>query len=125
MKNILFAIVVAMALTLSSVASADTVSAVFHCKLNDGKTKEDALAVNARWLKWARAKAGTDAITSSFVTTTIGDLGGFMWVDTYPDLATWAKVWDGDDPDISAAFDAIETCSNNRLYSSTPTEAAK
>lgn len=126
MKNILFAIVFAASLALSSVATADTVSAVFQCKLNDGKTKEDAMAVNAKWLKWARATAGTDAITSSFVTTTVGDLGGFMWVDTYPDLATWAKIAGAEDnAEISAAFDAVETCSKNRLYSGTPTEAAK
>ena len=72
---------------------------------------------------WVDASGVGDAFGAH--PTTIGDLGGFMWVDTYPDLATWAKVWDGDDPDISAAFDEIETCSSNRLYSGTPTEAAK
>ena len=126
MKKMITAVVMSAFLALSAGASADPVSAVFTCKLNDGKTKEDAMAVNAKWLKWARATAGTDAITSSYVETVVGDLGGFMWVDTYPDLATWAKVADADDqPDISAAFDAVETCSRNRLLKGTPTEAAK
>jgi len=129
MKKIIVATVASVLLVLSAVASADPVSMVYSCTLNDGKTKEDALAVNAKWLKWARATAGTDAITSSYVSTVVGDLGGFMWVDTYPDLAAWAKVNGADleteQPEIAAAFDELETCSKNRVYSATETVPAK
>ena len=76
----------------SGVASADTVSQVWSCKLNEGKTSEDAHALNAKWLKWARDVSGSDAITSTFVTPAVGDVGGFMWVDSFPDFATWAKL---------------------------------
>ena len=124
MKKIITADVMSAFLALSAGASADPVTAVFTCKLNDGKTKEDAMAVNAKWLKWARATAGTDAITSSYIETVVGDIGGFMWVDTYPSAAAWAKIADADAP-FDEAFDALSTCSGNRLLRATPTEAAK
>ena len=68
------------------------VANVYSCTLKEGKTSEDAHAINGQWLKWARAKAGTDDIRSSYTTSIVGDLEGFMWVDTYPDLAAWAKI---------------------------------
>jgi len=128
-KKIPAAIIMSILLVLSAGASADPVSAVFTCKLNDGKTKEDAMAVNAKWLAWARSVAGTDEITSSFVETVVGDFGTHLWVDTYPSLSTWAKVVEADldnaAPEISQAFEDVETCSSNRLLSATPTTAAK
>ena len=92
LKKILLATVTSAFLLLSVAVHAEPVTMVFTCKLKDGSTKDDAMAINARWLKWARATGGSDEITSSYVTTVIGDLGGFMWVDTYPDIATWGKI---------------------------------
>lgn len=82
------------------------------------------MAVNAKWLKWARETAGTDEITSSYVQTLVGDFGTFMWVDTYPSATAWAKIADADQP-FDEEFDALSTCSSNRLLRATPTEAAK
>ena len=51
-----------------------------------------------------------------------------MWVDTYKDLATWAKVNSAslrdDNPKLAAAFDALQECGSNRLYNIEPTKAA-
>ena len=128
LKKILLATATSMFLLLSAGASADAVSAVYSCTLQDGKTSEDAHAVNAEWLKWARAKAGTDEISSSYVTSIVGDLEGYMWVDTYKDLAAWAKVnaasLRDDNPELAAAFDALQECGSNRLYNIEPTKAA-
>ena len=125
-KKMILALVTSAFLLVSAGVSADPVTVVFNCELNDDKTKEDAMAVNAKWLKWSRGIAGTDEITSSFVSTVMGDLGGFMWVDTYPDLATWAKVTAADDDEeISAAFDAVESCSRTSMYQGEDTVAAK
>ena len=128
-KKIPAAIIMSILLVLSAGASADPVSAVFTCKLNDGKTKEDAMAVNAKWLKWARSVAGTDEITSNFVETVVGDFGEFRWVDTYPSLIAWAKVAEADlsnaAPEISQAFEEVETCRNSKLLKPTSTEPAK
>ena len=129
LKKILLATVTSVFLLLSAGASADAVSAVYSCTLNEGKTSEDAHAVNAQWLSWARSKAGTDEISSSFVTAIVGKFEGFMWVDTYKDLATWAKVnaasLRDDNPELADAFDALQECESNRLYNIEPTTAAE
>jgi hypothetical protein len=122
----ILAILMTTFLLLSAIASADTVSQVWRCKLNEGKTAEDAQAINGEWLKRARELAGTDAITSTYVTAAVGDVGGFMWVDTFPDFATWAKLMDAEpDEELDAAFDELQTCEGSRLLQGQPTEAAK
>jgi hypothetical protein len=124
LKNIMLATVTSVFLLLSVAVHAEPVTMVFSCKLKDGSTKDDAMAINARWLKWARATGGSDEITSSYVTPVIGDLGGFMWVDTYPDIATWGKIVDADSG-FDAEFDAISTCSSNRMLRGEETVPAK
>ena len=125
-KRIAIAAIVSTLLFLSGIASADTVSQVWTCKLKDGATQEDAQAVNARWLKRARELTGSDAITSTYVNTTVGDTDGFLWVDSFPDFGTWGKLMDADeDEELDAAFEALQTCSGNRLYQGEETEAAK
>ncbi|NCF74858.1 MAG: hypothetical protein GWP67_15330 [Gammaproteobacteria bacterium] len=121
LKKIMLATVTSVFLLLSVSVHAEPVSIVFSCQLKDGSTKEDAMEINARWLKWARATGGSDEITSSFVSTVIGDLGGFMWVDTYPDIATWGKVVDADS-EFDAEFDEVSTCSGNRMWAQRPRE---
>jgi len=124
-RKMILAVVTAVFLMVSAGVSAEPVSAVFNCKLNDGKTKDDALAVNAKWLKWARSVGGSDEITSSFVTTVVGEYGGFLWVDNYPDLATWAKVAAADSPELDEGFDAVQSCTRSSIYRGEDTVAAK
>ena len=127
-KKILLAAVTTVFLVFSAGASADMVANVYTCKLKEGKTSEDAHAINGQWLKWARAKAGTDDIRSSFTTAIVGDLDGFMWVDTYPDLAAWAKVNGADmqeeNPELAEALDELAECGRNRLYNMDESKAA-
>ena len=123
-RKIILATVTSVFLLLSAVVSADPVMLVFTCELKEGKTKEDAMAVNAKWLKWARATGGSDEITSSYVSTVVGDTGGFMWVDTYPDIATWGKIADADS-EFDAEFDVVSDCSGNRMYRGEATIPAK
>ena len=126
LKKIMLATVTSVFLLLSVAVYAEPVTIVFSCQLKDGSTKEDAMEVNARWLKWARSTGGSDEITSSYVSTIIGDRGGFMWVDTYPDIATWGKIADADaDSEFDAAFDEVSTCSSNRMYRGEETVPAK
>lgn len=129
LKKMTLAVVTSMFLLLSVGVSAEPAVHVLDCKLNDGKTSEDAHALNAKWLKWAHAKAGTDEITSSFVVSIVGEYGGFMWVDTYPSLTVWATIAEADleeeDPELSAAFEELQTCKNSRLLRAEQTEPAK
>ena len=124
LKKIMLASVTSVFLLLSVAVYAEPVSIVYSCKLKEGSTKEDAMEINARWLKWARSTAGTDEITSSYVSTIVGEFDGFMWVDTYPDIATWGKIVDADS-DFDAEFDAVSTCSGNRMYRGEETVPAK
>ena len=124
LKKIMLATVTSVFLLLSVAVYAEPVSIVYSCKLKEGSTKEDAMEINARWLKWARSTAGTDEITSSYVSTIVGEFDGFMWVDTYPDIATWGKIVDADS-DFDAEFDAVSTCSGNRMYRGEETVPAK
>jgi hypothetical protein len=124
-KKIILATVTSIFLLLSAAVSANPVTIVFSCELNEGKTKEDAMAVNAKWLKWARATGGSDEITSSYVSTVIGNLGGFMWVDSYPDITTWGKVTDADSSELDAEFEEVSTCNSNRMYRGEETVPAK
>jgi len=124
LMKIMLATITSVFLLLSAAVHAEPVTIVFTCTLNEDSTQEDAMEINSRWLKWARATGGSNEITSSFVTTMIGDLGGFMWVDNYPDIATWGKVSDADS-EFDAEFDEVSTCSKTRMYRGEATVPAK
>ena len=124
LKKIMLATVTSVFLLLSVAVHAEPITIVVSCELKDGSTKEDAMEVNARWLKWARSTGGSDEITSSYVSTIVGDRGGFLWADTYPDIATWGKVEDADS-EFAAEFDEVSTCSGSRMYRGEETIPAK
>ena len=126
LKKILLSTVASVFLFLSAAVHAEPVTIVWSCTLNDGYTKDDVMEINARWLKWARATGGSDEITSSYVSTIVGDMGGFMWVDTFPDIATWGKIMDDDSgEEIDAEFGEALTCSGNRMLRGEETVPAK
>ncbi len=125
-KKMILVFAASIFLMLSVGVSAEPVTAVWYCELNDGKTQEDAQAVNAKWLKWVREVTGSDAIESSYINTLVGELGGFLWVDSFPDFGTWAKMMDADDnEELDAAFNEVQTCSSNRLSQGEETVPAK
>jgi hypothetical protein len=104
---------------------ADSIVATFTCKLKDGKKKEDVQAVNSKWLKYVTENISKD-ITSSFGTAVVGNQDMFMFVDTYPDLETWAKTQTSlnseDGSGIEAMFEDVSNCSENRLWRVEPTK---
>ena len=105
---------------------ADTYAQVFNCKLEEGKTAEDAHAANSKWLKWVNKNAANGKVTSSSGTAVVGDNKAFLWIDTYPDLATWSAAKTAlDSKEGKAAlkdlFKDITDCKENRLWKLTPT----
>ena len=104
---------------------ADSIVATFTCKLNDGKKKEDVQAVNSKWLKYVTENISKD-ITSSFGTAVVGNQDIFMFVDTYPDLETWAKTQTALDSEeaseMDGMFEEVSHCSENRLWKLEPTK---
>lgn len=112
-------------LCFSAGAWADKVSEVFTCELKDDKTIAEAQAVNSKWLAFMRANVSKD-ITSTAATAVVGNSDEFLYVDTYPDLATWAAGKAALETDegkaVSSGFDDIMDCDKNRLYRVRPTE---
>lgn len=109
---------VAFALIGNSVF-ADSVVATYTCELKDGKKKEDVQAINSKWLKFVRDNVSKD-ISSSFGSAIVGQQDIFIFVDTYPDLETWAKAYNALNgeaaSEIEGMFDETAECTENRLW---------
>ena len=123
MKRIITATVASLLLGVSGIATADPVTMVWTCTLNDGVTAEQSQAAGKKWVALVRKRTGNDEITSSWVTAVVGEMGLFMWVDTYPSLEVWAAVqndWPNSEEEaaLDEELEANETCSKSRLYRS-------
>ena len=121
MKKLLPATLVALVtLCLSGIATADSIAELYTCKVEEGKKIEDVQAVNSKWLKWINAHVDGGGITSSVGTSIVGSTDTFIFIDSYPDLATWAAAKDALDSDaadeLDDVFDGISDCSKNRLW---------
>lgn len=124
-KFISAALFAAAAAVASSPLLADDYVAAYTCKLNEGKEVEDVLTANSAWLKWVRANVNEN-ITSHVGTAVVGPFDMFLFIDSYPDLATWAAAvtaLDTEAPDeIEAGLDAAAKCSENDLWRMRPTQ---
>ena len=123
MKRIITATVASLLLGVSGIATADPVTMVWTCTLNDGVTAEQSQAAGKKWVALVRKRTGNDEITSSWVTAVVGEMGLFMWVDTYTSLEVWAAVqndWPNSEEEaaLDEELEANETCSKSRLYRS-------
>jgi hypothetical protein len=122
MKSLLTRVMLAGALTcLGMAASAETTyEEVWTCELEEGKTIEDIQAANSKWLASVNEKTGKGKIRSSVVRAVVGNTDMFLFVDTYPDLATWSatKEFLGSDEgeEVEQLFEGLSDCSENRLY---------
>lgn len=103
-------------------AWADTVVASYNCELKEGKTSEELIAANSKWLKWVHENVNSN-ITSEVGTAIVGKQNMFLFVDTYPDLATWAATQTALDAsdELEDLFEDISECSENRLWKFEPT----
>ena len=112
-------------LGMGSAAMADHYVEVWTCTLEDDKTTDDVQTANTVWLAYVHENISED-ITSSVVTSVVGDSTSFVFVDTFPDLDTWARAktrLDSDEADeIEDLFEGIFDCSENSLNKVTPTK---
>lgn len=121
MKKVIAVMLASLLLGVSGVTLADSVTMVWTCTLNDGKTAEESQATGKKWVAFVRNLTGNDKITSSWVSAIVGDAENFLWVDSYPSLEVWAAaqtaVENSDEyAPIGEELDANETCSGSRLY---------
>lgn len=123
-KIIWQSIAVLAMLGLGSVAMSDNYVEVWTCTLEDDKTTDDVQTANSVWLAYVHENISED-ITSSVVTSVVGDSTSFAFVDTFPDLDTWARAktrLDLDEADeLEDLFEGIFECSENSLHKVTPT----
>ncbi len=119
-KSLSGAFVALAALCLSGIAYADNIAETWTCKLKDGKEIADVQAANSKWLKWINANVDGGGITSAVGRTVVGDTTIFIFVDSYPNLATWAAAKEALDSDAGSELDdmfsEISECSDNRLW---------
>ncbi len=55
------------------------------------------------------------------ITSVVGDSDTFVFVDTYPDLDTWAKTKTRlEDGDTDELFEGVSDCSENSLHKVQP-----
>lgn len=114
------------AVSLSTTVSADTrILEVWSCKLVDGKTVEQVQAANKIWLAFVNGKGQAGGVRSYVMTSVVGDLTSFIFVDSYPDLATWTTTKAALKTPEGLAADAgnlsVSKCTSNTLHESTET----
>jgi len=119
-KQLLGAFVALVTLCLSGIAAADGIVEAWTCTVKEGKSIEDVQAVNSKWLEWINAHVEGGGVASSIGTTVVGNNEIFIFVDSYPNLATWAAAKDASDSDEGNAldnlFEEVSECSENRLW---------
>ena len=120
MKVIKSGLILAAAMCLTPVAGADEIIEAWTCELEDDVSIEDVQATNSKWLKWVNDNVDGGEIKSAVGTPIVGNLEVFLFVDTYPDLATWAAAKDALDSDaaeeLNEMFDDLSECDKNRLW---------
>ena len=126
MKTGIKATLIAFALIfVSNPIFADSIVAAYTCKLKEGKKKEDVQAINSKWVKWVNEHVNKD-IKSSVGTAVVGNQDIFMFVDTYPDLNTWAAAATALDSEAASEledmFSTVSDCSENSLWKFEPSE---
>ncbi|MDH3612443.1 MAG: hypothetical protein OEU90_11980 [Gammaproteobacteria bacterium] len=107
-------------LCLGGIAAADHIAETWTCEVKEGKKIEDVQATNSKWLEWINAHVEGGGVTSSVGTAVVGNTEVFIFVDSYPDLATWAAAKDALDSDegseLDDLFKDVSECSENRLW---------
>ena len=121
MKKLLSVTFVALfTLSLSGIAAADGIAESWTCKVKEGKKIEDVQAVNSQWLKWVNANVEGGGIKSSVGESVVGNSENFIFVDSYPDLTTWAATKEALNSDagkeLDDLFEDVSECSENRLW---------
>ncbi len=121
MKKLLTATFVALVtLCLSGIATADSIAETWTCEVNDDKKIEDVQAINSKWLKWVNDHVEGGGIKSSVGESVVGNSEKFIFVDTYPDLTTWAAAKEALDSaageELDELFEDVSECSENRLW---------
>jgi hypothetical protein len=124
MKNLFLVTTLATAMALCSSANATThIEEVWECTLTEGKTMTQVNAINANWVNYANKNVKGGGISSRTVSPLVGDMGTFIFVDSFPNLSSWADAKEAmqssEGQKIEAELEEVSECTANRLYTST------
>ncbi|MEQ8859718.1 MAG: hypothetical protein RIC56_13825 [Pseudomonadales bacterium] len=113
--------VMMLTLTLPFAARAeDRVVELWTCTLLDGKTLDDAKAVNGKWLKLQNSANPGAGIRSWGLTSIVGQPGSFMYLDSFPSLEAWSKsraaIATPAGVAVDAELNATAECASNSLH---------
>ncbi|MFT4605589.1 MAG: hypothetical protein ACI9W4_002332 [Rhodothermales bacterium] len=106
----------------------DRIVAFSECTINEGKTMTEVEAANSAWVKFMNANVEGGDIQSYILSSKVGEREprGFMFVDSYPSLASWAAgdVALGSDAGkaLQADHNGLMECSKNELHKSKQSE---
>ena len=77
--------------------------------------------MNHKWVKYVNKAVKGGDIQSYVATAVVGKLGGFMFIDSFPNLVSWtardAALKTDEGKVLVDAFDKIADCQSNSLYS--------
>jgi len=101
----------------------ERIAEIWNCETEDGKTIDDVQAANGKWLKYMNENVEGGDIRSYVLTPIVGKQGVFIYVDSYPNLASWTagQALEGDAMTaINDELNEVATCSKNTLHRSEP-----
>ncbi|TRX56592.1 hypothetical protein [Thalassomonas sp. M1454] len=94
---------------------------VWSCTLKEGKSIEDVKVLNSKWVAYVNKAVKGGDIRSYVVTPIVGNLGTFVFVDSFPNMESWAAkkaVMETDEgKKIDESFADVSECQKNSLYS--------
>ncbi len=124
MKRMTTLMLIAVVATASVSAYADTRTLqLWTCTVIEGKTPADVQTANGKWVKFVNSKVKGGDIRSFVVSAVTGDLGQFMYIDSYPSFEAWtsqrAAMLTPEGVAIEADLDSVSKCTSSSLHSST------
>jgi hypothetical protein len=114
--------VVILLLVASTAFAESRLDQVWTCTLTEGHTVAEATTAQAAWVAWANKQPHGANIRGYVATPTVAsDLSVVLYIDSYPDLDTYAadaKAYDSPEGRaLQARFDELTSCSAAALYS--------
>ena len=126
MKRAMLFTIIGVLVLCAGAAYADSherVAVIWNCTLNEGQTMAGVHETNSKWVMLMNENIEGGDIRSYVLTPIVGEQGGFMYVDTFPNLSAWQAVRGVMESDEGKAleemFDALADCSDNSLQLST------
>ncbi|NND72193.1 MAG: hypothetical protein HKN43_11520 [Rhodothermales bacterium] len=106
----------------------DRVVEIWECTVKEGKMMEAVHEANSAWVQFMNANVEGGDIRSYVLTPKVGEREprGFMFIDSYPSLASWAAGDAAIETDagkaVQAALNELLDCSENEMHMSRQSE---